>query len=214
MMKKQKIVLGSIAILFCSFLMISGCMQQNTPSPETLQQILEKAQTIESVYYEISTSMTTNNTLIQNSTIKIWQKTPYLKEEVSYINNNISQTISYIKRPEGLYRYDTTQQKYILVPLLALPEPSTQEVSNDLLNNQTLTTLGNETIDEKETIVIQYTSNQTGNYSMKMWIWKEKGIPVKALKTMTKKEGTTTIIEYRYKNHSFLDIPASTFEVS
>jgi outer membrane lipoprotein-sorting protein len=221
-MQKQKIVLGLIAILVCSSLMISGCMQQNTPSDqnppstETLQQILKKAETIKSVYYEISMSLTTNGTLMQNTTMKIWQKTPYLKEEVSYTTGNITTNLTIIKRPDAIYRYDIIQNKYIPVAMIVIPQPSTGDVANDLLNNQTITTLGNETIDGKTTTVIQYTPNQAGNYSTtttKMWIWKEKGIPLKTRVTMTK-QGIITTSEYEYRNYSFSDIPDSTFNIS
>lgn len=219
-MEKQKIVLGLIAILVCSSLMISGCTQQNTPSDqkppstETLQQILKKAEAIKSVYYEIYGSMTTNGTLMQNTTLKIWQKAPYLKEEVSYTMGNITTNFTSIKRPEGTYRYEPTQKKYVLVPLLSPPQQTTGEVANDLLNNQTITTLGNETIDGKTTLVIQYSPNKSGNSTtMKMWIWKEKGIPLKARITMTK-QGIITTSEYQYRNYSFSDIPDSTFTIS
>ena len=219
-MEKQKIVLGLFAILVCSSLMISGCTQQNTPSDqkppstETLQQILKKAEAIKSVYYEIYGSMTTNGTLMQNTTMKIWQKAPYLKEEVSYTMGNITTNLTIIKRPDGTYRYDIIQNKYIPVAMIAIPQRSTGDVANDLLNNQTITTLGNETIDGKTTLVIQYTPNQTGNSTtMKMWIWKEKGIPLKARITMMKQE-IITMSEYQYRNYSFSDIPDSTFTIS
>jgi len=55
-MEKQKIILGVIATLICGSLMISGCTQQNVPSTETVQLIIEKAKTIESVYYEVDIS--------------------------------------------------------------------------------------------------------------------------------------------------------------
>jgi outer membrane lipoprotein-sorting protein len=218
-MQKQKRVLGFIALLVCSSVVISGCTQQNTPSdqkppsPETLEQILAKAETIKSVYYEISSSMTTNGTLMQNTTMKIWQETPYLKEEISYSVGNITTNLTIINRPDGTYRYDILQKKYVPVALITLPQPFTGEVAKDLLHNQTITILGNETIDGKKTTVIQYISNQTRNSTMKMWIWNEKGVPLKTYTTM-EKQGIITALDYQYRNYTFSDIPESTFNIS
>jgi len=47
---------------------------------------------------------------------------------------------------------------------------------------------------------------------MKMWIWNEKGVPLKALSTQTSEE-TTIMMDYEYSNYSFSDIPDSTFSV-
>jgi outer membrane lipoprotein-sorting protein len=207
-------------MLLCSFLIISGCTQQNPssdqtkpPTQMTLQQILEKALLIESMYYELETSTTmSSGTILQNSTMKIWEKMPYLKEEVLTTAGNITMNLTIIKRPEGLYVYNSIQHRYILSPGSAVPQDSTTETVKDLLNNQTITNLGTETIDGNQATVIQYTPNQRGNSSiMKMWIWNEKGIPLKAVLTTTKEETITMI--FLYKNYSFVDIPDSTFDI-
>jgi outer membrane lipoprotein-sorting protein len=219
-MEKQKMIFGLIATLVCSFLMISGCTQQNSPSNQTnppstesLRQILAKAEINESVYYELEISTTMSGVLVQNSTIKIWQKTPYLKEEMSSTIDNITTIDTIIKRPEGVYRYDSIQNRYELVPAIIIPRLSTGDTAKDLLNNQTITTIGTETIDGKTATVIQYTPSQAGNSTtMKMWIWNEKGVPLKALYTMASGE-TTITMDYDYSNYSFLDIPDSIFSV-
>lgn len=62
--------------------MSTGCTEQNIPSTkETLQTLLEKAAVLESVYYEIDTSFIIDGVIRQNTTTKIWQKMPYLREE-------------------------------------------------------------------------------------------------------------------------------------
>jgi hypothetical protein len=62
---------------------------------------------------------------------------------------------------------------------------------------------GSETIDG---IVCQiYEYSMSGN-AVKMWLWKDKGLPVKMV--MTSADGTTTI---EYKNYDFSDIPDNMF---
>jgi hypothetical protein len=215
-MEKQKILFGIIASLVCSLLMISGCTQQqesDQTSAESLQTILEKAAIIESVYYELDTSTTISGSVEQITTMKIWQKTPYLKEEVTSITAGITTALTVIKRPEGIYRYDVTLNTYELDPLIVIPHLSTADVVQDLLNNQTITTLGTETTAGKTATVIQYTPSQAGNSTtVKIWIWNEKGVPLKAL-YITKNEETTVTLDYTYSNYSFSDIPDSSFSV-
>jgi len=215
-MEKQKLLFGIIAPLVCSLLMISGCTQQkgsDQTSSESLQTILEKAAIIESVYYELNTSTTISDSVEQITTMKIWQKTPYLKEEVNSTTGGITTTLTVIKSPEGIYRYDTTLNTYELDPLIVIPQLSTTDVVQDLLNNQTITILGTEIINGNTTTVIQYTPSQAGNSTtIKIWIWNEKGVPLKAL-YITKNEETDVTMDYTYSNYSFADIPNSTFSV-
>jgi outer membrane lipoprotein-sorting protein len=215
-MEKQKVLSGIIAPLICSLLMISGCTQQqglDKTSTESLQKILTKAAIIESVYYELDTSTMISGLVEQITTMKIWQKTPYLKEEKNSTTSNITTTLTVIKRPEGIYRYDATLNTYELDPLIVIPQLSTADVAQDLLNNQTITLLGTETIAGKTATVIQYTPSQAGNSTtIKMWIWNEKGVLLKALYTTVSEEANITM-DYNYSNYSFSDIPDSTFSV-
>jgi len=213
-MEKQTILFGIIATLAYTFLMVSGCTQQNnSPSPESLQTILEKAAILESVYYELNTSTAISDSVEQIMTVKIWQKTPYLKEEVNSTTAGITTTFTVMKLPEGIYRYDATLNTYELDPLIVIPQLSTADVVEDLLNNQTITILGTETIDGKTATVIQYTPSQARNSTtIKMWIWNEKGVPLKA-RSITKNEETVITMDYTYSNYSFSDIPDSIFSV-
>jgi outer membrane lipoprotein-sorting protein len=215
-MEKQKVLFGIIAPLICSLLMISGCTQQqglDKTSTESLQTILTKAAIIESVYYELDTSTMISGLVEQITTMKIWQKTPYLKEEKNSTTSNITTTLTVIKRPEGIYRYDATLNTYELDPLIVIPQLSTADVAQDLLNNQTITLLGIETIAGKTATVIQYTPSQAGNSTtIKIWIWNEKGVLLKALYTTVSEEANITM-DYNYSNYSFSDIPDSTFSV-
>lgn len=62
---------------------------------------------------------------------------------------------------------------------------------------------GTETIDG---IVCQIYEYSFSGDTVKMWLWKDKGLPVKMV--MTAATGTTTI---EYKNYDFSDIPDSMF---
>ena len=148
------------------------------------------------MYYELETSTTISGSIEQITTMKIWQKTPYLKEEMNSTSGGITTNLTLIKRPEGIYRYDVTLNTYELNPLTVLPQLSTADVVDDLLNNQTITILGTETINGNATTVIQYTPSQAGNSTtITMWIWNEKGVPLKA-RSITKNEETVIIATY------------------
>ncbi len=220
-MEKQKIALGLVLMLVCSSLMISGCTQQNSssdqtnpPSTETFQEILMKAEAIESVYYEVAIVESVSGAQVQNITMKIWQKAPYLREDVTYMIPGAITNLSMIQRSEGMYQYDSTQNTYVPVQGIDFPQLSIGDFARDLLNNQTITLLKTETIEGKLATVFQYSPSQPGNSTtMKMWIWNEKGVPLKAFLTTTKEE-TTMTMDYQYHNYSFIDIPESTFSIS
>ncbi len=222
-MKKQLLIIGITLLLI--ILGLSGCTQENSssdqsknqttpPSTESLQTILAKAETIGSMYYEVTTSTSMTGAGTQTATIKIWEKTPYLKEDITSVTAGITTTYSIIKRPEGIYMYDTTQNKYVLTTNVALLQQANREMIQDLVNNQTLTNLGTETINGKTATVIQYISSEGGSpTTIKIWIWNEKGVPLK-MQFSTTSEETTLTMDYNYSNYSFADIPDSTFSVS
>ena len=207
-------IAGIITTITCFLLMSCGCTEQNkTSTQETLQTILEKAAVIESVSYEIDTAFIQNETVRQRMTLNIWQKTPYLKEEVNSTSENMTISQIIIKRPDGLYHYDNISQTYQLDPQTIIFQPSTTEMVQNLLHNQTLTIVGTENISDKPTTIIQYHPNQGGNSTtVKIWIWDEKGVPLQE-QYISNNEGTSITINSIYSNYSFEDIPESTFSV-
>ncbi|PNX47622.1 MAG: hypothetical protein BV459_04100 [Thermoplasmata archaeon M11B2D] len=210
-MKKQTMGSGVIVTLFCSFLLFSGCTEQN--DSESIQTILEKATAIPSVYYELGISTVITDWIEESTEMKIWEKAPYLKQEIRIITGDIIIPRSIIKRPEGIYHYNEEQQAYVLDPQFVISQPTIIETVTDLLQNQTLTTLGTESIDGLPTTVIQYTSRQNGNSTTTtLWIWNEKGVPLKAHSILENGEITETV-DTKYINYSFSDIPESVFSV-
>ncbi len=210
-MSKQTPVAVIFTIVAFLLVMICGCTEQNNPpSSESLQELLEKTLLIDSVSYEVEIATPMLET---TTTIQVWHKKSYLKEQETTIAGNISTTQTIIKRPEGLYRYDEEQQSYEQDSQAILPQPTLQEMATDLLTNQTLTHLGTETIDGKTTTVIQYNPKETGNSTtMTLWICNENAVPLKA-EQITTYEETSITTQYTYTNYSFEEIPESVFYV-
>ena len=212
-MRKKAKVFGLLSMILF-FLLLSGCIQQNQPaSQESLQEILEKAIIIESVSYELNVSMKILDSVTQTTTMRIWQQLPYLKEQSNITAGNITTAITIIKRPEGLYRYDELIQSYIHDDQVIIPQPSLVEISQDLLANQSLSIRGTEDVLGKTATVIDYTPVHMGNDTVvTLWIWNEKGVPLKAEQTTSNEESTVTM-EYIYSSYSFEEIPPSIFAV-
>ncbi len=220
-MRSSVRLLGISIILTSTILLNSGCTEQHTQTPEeTVQAILEKAAVIETVSYQIYTTFVIDGIIPQTTTMKIWQKTIYLKEDVTIntINansttGNMTTTISIIKRPEGIYVYDNTSNSYQLNPQQILPQPSTSDMVQNLLNNQTITVTGTENLSGIPTTIIQYHPNQGGNTTtVTLWIWNDKGVPLKE-QYSSNAEGSSITITSLYTNYSFENIPDNIFNV-
>jgi outer membrane lipoprotein-sorting protein len=205
---------GILILLPGILLLISGCTEQNnSPSPETLQSILQKGMTIESVSYDLEISTIINGSVEQTTLLKVWQHLPFLKEDSNTTAGNMTIPLKIIKRPEGLYRYDPLLQYFVLDPQVIIPQPSTAEMATDLLDNQSTIMLGTENVSGYQTTVLEFTLNETNDsITMKLWIWNEKGVVLKALQT-TRNEYLTVTTEYLYTNYSFEEIDDSVFSV-
>ena len=234
MMMRKKIIIVLITLIFI-IIVLSGCTQQNSsndtsssdksesktnpPPIETIQTILSKTETIESMYYEIDASIHMSEFGTQTATIKIWQKSPYLKEQITSVTNGITTSITVIQRPEGIYMYNPEIGNYIEATEEAASIATSLQyfdsaIIKNCINNQTSTNFETETIDGKKATIIQYIPLQ-GEFPMtiKLWIWNERGVPLKAFIDMTM-DDTTMTIQFHFSNYSFLDIPDSTFNVS
>jgi len=231
MIKNQLLLVGIVGIVVVAVVVIAGLGGNNQnskpdesgvnsvpPTAESLQGILLKAETIDSLYYEITMTMTMPQYGTQTVTMKVWQEKPYLKEQITAAVNGMTNTISVIQRPEGTYLYDATQGKYVLTTTVPSYVTSLQYLDSkmikDLLNNQTITHFATDVIDGKTATVFDYTISTMGmNMTVKMWIWNEKGLPLKALITMEMQQQTINM-DIRFNNYSFADIPDSTFSVT
>jgi outer membrane lipoprotein-sorting protein len=213
-MKKQKEIFIMTSIILSLLVLTCGCIQQSE-NKETIQTILQKANVIGDVYYElIGTTSTESGNFSYNTsyTMKIWQKMPYMKIET--ISNNTIQVM--IVRPDGNYIYDNQSQKYIKIPSTEniTRQKFLEEQANEILESQTLKNLGSGTLDGKSVTIVEYSYNTTGiTLSPKLWIWNEKGIPLRLEMTSTVMTVNLTLI-MQYKNFIFKEIPDSTFNVT
>ena len=232
-MEKQKMIIGIVGILVATIVIIVGVSaytQQNSsvdeteitttpPTTESLQSILEKAETIESLSYDIALTITMPQYGTQTATMNIWQEKPYFKEQILSTTMGITNTIIIIQRPEGTYVYDAAQGKYVLTTEVSSYVTSLQYLDSkmikDLLNNQSITDFETDIVDGKKATVIEYTLPLVGENLMtiQVWIWNEKGVPLKAYIDMTMEDISMTM-DFVFGNYSFADIPDSTFNVT
>ena len=232
MIKKQFIIIGIVGVLLAVIVIIAGAcgsfqpntsyektIDSNTPEPESLQTILSKADYIGSMYYEIYVTITMPHYTAQTLSMRIWQEKPYLKEEITSQTMGITNTLIVLVRPEGTYVYNPSQGKYVLTTEVPSYVTSLQyldpKMIRDILNNQTITDFETEIIDGKQTTIVEYNIPLIGEnlMTMKIWIWNEKGVPLKAYMTMTMEEITMTM-DFVFSNYSFSDIPDRTFNVT
>lgn len=218
--KKKYIIIGIIVgviiiIALLSFFMFREKAEESEVQPETeesIQDILAKAETIDSVQYEV-VSTTSMNGVTTTGAMKGWQKTPYMR----FDSTTTGTTTKIIYHPDAMYVYDASKDKYSKKILEELAEKVSQksfeEFSKEIKESETLKELGTETIDGKLTTIVEY-SVTVGEapITLKLWIWNEKGIPLKTESTVEMGEIVTTT-KMEYKNFVFEDIPDSIFEV-
>jgi outer membrane lipoprotein-sorting protein len=226
-MKKFLMILGIGSLLF--IVGFSGCTQQRDssdqspvsttpPTTESLETILAKTDSISSLSYEVTAVITMPQLGTQTATVKIWQKLPYIKEQVTSSISGTASTVTIIHRPEGNYTYDTVQQKYVLAPNVSSFASSLHyfdsQMIKEYLANQSLTTFETTTIEGKQATIIHFNPLQ-GDTQMNitLWIWNDKGLPLKAHIDMTM-EQTTMNMDFTFTNYSFADIPESTFSIT
>jgi hypothetical protein len=216
-------------------IVLSGCTQQNSsdetfslekhenktnpPDIDSIQKILEKTESIESMYYEIDVSIYMSEFGTQTANIKIWQKNPYIKEQITSVIDDVTTTITVIQRPEGIYMYDDENGKYItatdeITSISTSLQYFDSEIIKNYIGNQPLTDFETDIIDGKKATIIQYSPLEI-EYPMdiKLWISSEMGFPLKAYIDMEIEDMKMTM-DFNFKNYSFLDIPNSTFSIS
>jgi hypothetical protein len=230
MIKIQLLVVGIVVGIIGTVALVAGLYgssQHNSnetdvytspPTVESVQGMLEKAATIDSLSYEIAMTMDMAQYGTQSATMKIWQEKPYFKQQISTSAGGMTSTISVIQRPEGVYLYDTIQGKYVLTTTVPSYTTSLQyldsQMIKNLLNNQSVMQFETETLDGKLSTTFEYTISMMGmNMTTKIWIWNDKGLPLKAHMVMTM-EQTSMILDMIFSDYSFADIPDSTFDVT
>jgi hypothetical protein len=88
------------------------------------------------------------------------------------------------------------------------------EIIKKYVGNHTLNDFETEIIDGKKAIIIQYSPlEEEYPMTIKLWIWDEKGLPLKAYIDM-KMEDFSMTMNFVFRDYSFLDISNNTFSIS
>lgn len=190
-------------------------IDDETDTKESIKNILAKSENIGSIKYEkISNTYSANDFTKSTATLtsKVWQKIPFAKIDIEFGPGGLT-TLSkkIIVRPEGVYDYDSSKDKYTKISK-AVPDLM-QELLKGIRESNSLKSLGTETIDGKLATVVEYTFiSREQSFTLKVWLWNEKGLPLKTEST-AEIIGVNYITKIEYKNFNFEDIPDSVFEV-
>lgn len=168
-----------------------------TTSGDTLDEILSRAPDMSSVKYTIVITAPG----VPATTTETWLKGKKMRIEMSVQGMD---TI-------GLFDYDANvmytcmpvQNMAVKASIIQDQKPATQV--SDSIADYNPTNLGTESIDG---IVCQVFEYNLDGYMTKMWIWKDRGLPVRTEQTTPQGK---TIVEY--KSYDFSDIPDSMFEL-
>jgi len=168
---------------------------------ESLTDILAKAKGVTSFKYDMVISSPGEETLTQ----KMWLKGKKMRMEGTIEGKSMvylvdtDMQLAYIYFPA-----ENTAMKIGLAKAKETAGESPTEQSESIIKYNPVT-LGTEVLDGKSCLVIEYT---TETESVKMWLWKKYGFPIK---TETTTDKGTTVLEL--KNIELGGIPDSMFEL-
>jgi hypothetical protein len=167
--------------------------QTQTQTTLSLADILAQALTYQSVYYEIVTTTPGQPTI----TLMCWTKGA--KNRMEEASTGI---VTYIDLTEQtMYIYEPTLNVLYMMQF----DPSVVLVSPTSILENNPEIIGEETIDGKDCVIIQYTYEGA---VITAWIWKDTGFPVK-IETTADGVTMTTV----FQNFSFADIDDSIFDM-
>ncbi len=167
-----------------------------TTPGETLEEILGRSTGFDSVKYDMLITSPGTPTM----TTKVWMKNNKMKTETTVEGETVVMLIDI--DAQTMYMY-FPEQNMAMKMTFEMPESAIDEAQSIPDYNPVI--IGTETMDGKVCLVIEYTIEGS---TAKMWIWKEKGFPIRV--EMTTTEGTVIM---EYKNIDFSDIPDSEFEL-
>jgi outer membrane lipoprotein-sorting protein len=164
---------------------------------DTLADLLAKGQNIGSVKYDMVVTAPGQDTM----TTKVWLKGEKMKFE-SEVEGETSITII-DGEEEVMYMYMPDENMAYKMDMSNAPESAVEETEGILDYDYTI--IGTETVDGKSCLVVEWTVE---GIASKMWVWKDKGFPIKMESTTP--QGKMTI---EYKNIQFVNISDSEFEL-
>ena len=170
--------------------------QPPTTTGETLGEILGHAAGISSVKYDMLVTSPDSQTM----TSRMWIKNNKMRVEMDVEGQTMITLLDMDAQTMYLYYPDQNMAMRVSYE----PTESAMDEAQSIPDyNPTI--IGTETLDGKVCLVVEYTVEGA---TVKMWIWKEYGFPIRV--EMTTNEGKTVI---EYKNIEFTDIPDSMFEL-
>ena len=204
-----------IIMVLMSFLsgtiLLAGCSKKDTKPAteelpkeitESLADLISKSKEITSIKYDLIMSVPNQPTITQ----KVWVKGMKQRIEFEAEGEIIVYLIDYDKKISYNYMPQTnTALKVEMGDISKAVEESLLDMTESIDINSKI--IGSEVIGGKECTVIEH--GAVGMGSVKMWVWKARGLPVK-METRSP-DGVLIIIEY--KNIDFSPIPDDVFEL-
>ncbi len=168
---------------------------------EELESVLANSREITSLKYEMVIDFQG-----VESIGKYWQKGDKMKMEATFQEEE--EIITYIDLKEGIAHSYMPVQEIITKSSFEVEEDVYQgsivELADHLLGYNPVI-VGEETIDGKDCLVIEYSTEEQ---TVKAWIWKEYGLPIK-----TESVVGSELILSEVKNIEFDEIDDSVFEI-
>lgn len=168
-----------------------------------LANVLSRSESTDSFKYDMEIS----STVMEIGTGKFQQKGDKMKIEGEV---NGIRSVVFINSINGkVHIYDNIRENIIEAEIENTPgilDSSMKAQGSELLNKDPRI-IAREDIEDKGCLVVEYSE---GGGTGKMWIWEEKGLPIKINPAIIDQSGITSL---EAKNIDFADIPDSVFEL-
>ncbi len=231
MEKKSSIVVIMVLLLFFPLVCfaqdtvieaVPEYKKQSTYDRESIKEILAKAKNPAPMQYELVEVFTVNppgkyKLPMNKATTKTWRKLPYIRSEY-IVEGEKNKTMVMIERTDGVYICDSSKNdKYRRHPANNRTIDDSTPIKvllKEIEASKTLKELGTEVIDGKLSTIIEFDYIDGGFLiRRKVWIWNEKGLPLKMESETKASENFSYTTKGEFKNFNFGDIPDTVFEI-
>lgn len=171
--------------------------EEGKESEDLLERILDRGKKIGSVKYE----MVINSDGQLSESQKVWLKGMKMRIEMNKEGQEIVNLIDSEKRI--IYTYFPSQN--MAIKMKGDKEELQTPLAQMDMEKYDPKVLGTEIVEGKNCLIVEYSLGET---KVKVWLWEEKGFPVKM---ETKQDGKTVVMEF--KNIEFAEIPENLFEL-